>query len=149
MRLHAIAICLILASSAGAASLGELSWMTGHWRSSSGESVSEELWTTPAGGLMLGLHRDLRPGKQAFFEFLRIEERDGTIAFIAQPGGRTPTSFPLASLDGMKAVFENPEHDFPQRIIYRIDGDQLCARAEGTTNGKESGSEWCWTRVEE
>lgn len=43
-----------------------------------------------------------------------------------------------------KAVFENPEHDFPQRILYWRDGANLCARIEGTQKGKPAGQEWCW-----
>ena len=108
-------------------------------------SSSEELWVAPEAGLMLGLHRDVRPNGRPFFEFLRIEERDGKIAYVAQPGGKPPTSFPLVSIEGSKATFENPDHDFPQRIIYWLDGNDLCARAEGTIDGKTQGDQWCWT----
>ena len=43
-------------------------------------------------------------------------------------------------------VFENPEHDYPQRILYLRDGDELTARIEGTAGGVEKSSEWTWTR---
>ena len=39
----------------------------------------------------------------------------------------------------------NPDHDFPQRIIYRLDGDILNARIEGLINGKPQSMEWKWT----
>jgi hypothetical protein len=118
--------------------------MTGHWTSRTDETMSEEIWIEPAGNVMLGMHRDIRPDHQALFEFLRIEERDGAIRFVAQPGGKPPTTFPMKSLEGTRVTFENPEHDFPQRIIYWLEDEKLCARAEGTVNGRESGSEWCW-----
>ena len=36
-----------------------------------------------------------------------------------------------------EAVFENPQHDFPQRISYELKGDgTLLAAIEGTKNGK-------------
>ena len=96
---------------------------------------------------MLGLNRVIRPGKRAFFEFLRIEERDGEIAYVAQPGGGASTSFRLVSVEGTTAVFENPDHDFPQRIIYRLDDGKLCARIEGTVDGEDSAQGWCWQAV--
>jgi hypothetical protein len=41
------------------------------------------------------------------------------------------------SPNAIQWTFENPEHDFPQRIIYRLEtGDALYARVEGTENGK-------------
>ncbi len=40
-------------------------------------------------------------------------------------------------------VFENPQHDFPQRILYRKNPDgTLHARAEGERNGKLSGQDF-------
>jgi len=147
MRYAAIALCLTIASTAaGAATLDDLSWMTGHWRSEADGTASEELWMAPEGGLMLGVHRDTRPGKSSWFEFLRIEERNGEIAFVAQPGGKTPTPFPLKEIDGTRVTFENLDHDFPQRVIYWLDEESLCARAEGKVDGDERGSEWCWRR---
>ena len=47
-----------------------------------------------------------------------------------------------------KAVFENPAHDFPQRILYWLDGaGALHARIEGPQDGKAVGEEWVWTRA--
>ena len=47
-----------------------------------------------------------------------------------------------------KAVFSNPGHDFPQRIIYWVDGDEaLHARIEGEVNEKSKSREWVWKRI--
>ena len=44
-------------------------------------------------------------------------------------------------------VFENPEHDFPQRIVYWREGDRvLHARIEGVIKGKERKDEWHWQK---
>ena len=109
----------------------------------------EEHWTDPRGGIMLGLHRDTRPGKDAFFEFLRIEQKKGELFYIASPRGRPGTPFKLISSEENKAVFSNPGHDFPQRIIYWLGDDgALHARIEGDKNGEIKFSEWAWKRVE-
>ncbi|HEU4523109.1 MAG TPA: DUF6265 family protein, partial [Thermoanaerobaculia bacterium] len=104
------------------------SFMTGSWASTIGGVRMEEHWTDAGGNVMLGLHRDVRPNGKAFFEFLRIEKRDGTLAYVAQPGGRPATVFPLKTLTDSRIVFENLQHDFPQRIVYWRDGRKLCAR---------------------
>ena len=60
--------------------------------------------------------------------------------------GRAPTAFRLVEVSGQRAVFENPGHDFPQRIIYRREGDTLHARIEGNQNGELRYSEWQWKK---
>lgn len=139
-------------------SLGDLAWLAGSWQGRAGEIEQEEVWTAPKGGMMLGLHRDVRPGGRAFFEFLRIEEQggdggDGGIVYLASPSGRSPaTPFRLVRLDDHEVTFENPEHDFPQRVIYRLEraadgGETLVARVEGTVDGEERHQEWRWRRA--
>ncbi len=47
----------------------------------------------------------------------------------------------------MRAVFENGEHDFPQRILYWLDPEgRLHARVEGRLAGQPRGQEWVFTR---
>lgn len=124
--------------------LDDLSFMTGSWSGRSGSVEMEEIWTLPKGGVMLGLHRDVALGKPAFFEFLRIEDRDGEMIYVASPRGAGTTEFSLKTLAENHAVFENLEHDFPQRIIYRRDDDRLTARVEGEVDGKFESTQWTW-----
>jgi len=44
-------------------------------------------------------------------------------------------------------VFENPEHDFPQRIGYERDGDGMRAWIEGTLDGRSRRVEFAYMRV--
>jgi hypothetical protein len=47
-----------------------------------------------------------------------------------------------------RIVFENAQHDFPQRIIYwQTKPNELRARIEGTIDGKLASEEWAWTRT--
>jgi hypothetical protein len=153
-------LLLALAPALPAASLDDLGWLAGHWRSEergavtgsngtggtvTGGTVTEELWTTPAGGLMLGLNRQIRPGRRAAFEFLRIEESAEGIRYVASPGGGPATAFPLARTAERRVVFENPEHDWPQVIEYRLDeAGVLHLRAAGLEAGSQ---ELTWTMV--
>ena len=99
----------------------------------------DEHWTKIAGGSLIGMSRTVAGGKTVFFEYLRIEARGDGIYYVAHPKARTPgTDFKLTRLTGQEAVFENPAHDFPKRVIYRKNGDgTLTARVEGDGTGKE------------
>jgi hypothetical protein len=98
--------------------LAQLSWVAGTWRGESGGMVFEERWTPPSGGAMLAVSRTVKGDRMVAFEFLRIVERDGTLVYVAQPGGRPPTEFTLTALAADSATFENPSHDFPKMIRY-------------------------------
>ncbi len=114
--------------------IADLAWISGDWQTPSGQKAQiEEHWTTPAGATMMGLSRTVAQGKTVEFEYLRIEQRADGIYYVAHPKGRCPgTDFKLTSLTGKEAVFENPEHDFPKRIIYRKSDDgSLVASIDG------------------
>ena len=121
--------------------LSELKFMSGSWSDDS----SDEFWTTPREGTMLGVGRTFGTGNSTF-EFMRIGDTAEGIVYFASPHGNPPTPFPLKTLSGEKVIFENPSHDFPQRIIYWKKGSSLCGRTEGIIHGKEESEQWCWKR---
>lgn len=119
------------------AAIGDLSWLAGAWvgTRSSGSSV-EERWSPPLGGAMLAVSRTVnKSGKMVAFEYLRIVERDGGLVYIAQPGGAKPTEFVLTELDAKRAVFDNPRHDYPKRIIYELSAEGGLVATIGFTKG--------------
>lgn len=125
-------------AASGGDSVGGMSWMTGRWSYVDGAPGSGEQWMAPAAGTMLGMSRTVRDGKTVAFEFLRIAEDDkGTLALHALPSGQQATTFNLLRQSASEVVFENPDHDFPQRVIYRLSpGPMLVGRIEGTVNGE-------------
>ena len=129
--------------------LEALSWMVGSWQGTEGKREMEEVWTPAKGHTMLGLHRDVEGGRTTAYEFMRIQEEGETITFYGSPSGQPPTPFKLVESSNRCAVFENPTHDFPQRVIYWLDGEGfLRARIEGTNAGKPDSAEWMWRPAE-
>ena len=118
------------------ASISDLAWLSGCWISTNQEEGNGEQWMSPAGGMMLGVNRTVSDGKAVAFEFMRIvETEDGGLVFIASPSGQSTAGFALVSVNDHEVVFENPDHDFPQRVIYRLISDEeLLGRIEGTIN---------------
>lgn len=117
----------------------DLAWLSGDWETAPGRMQIDEHWTKVAGGSLIGMSRAVAGGKTVFFEYLRIEARGADIYYVAHPKARTPgTDFKLMRLTAQEAVFENPAHDFPKRIIYRKNADgTLAARVEGDGTEKE------------
>lgn len=118
--------------------LADLSWLTGCWGGPVRAGTFEECWTRPLGDSMQGSSRIVTPdGKTAFREFMVIEESAEGIVMTLQHVGHQmspetpPVSFTLRRNQNGEAVFENPQHDSPQRIIYRKQADgSILARVE-------------------
>ena len=107
------------------AAISDAAWLSGAWvgSRSSGSSI-EERWSPPLGGAMLAVSRTVNTsGKMVAFEYLRIVERDGGLVYIAQPGGNTSTEFVLTEFTTTRAVFDNPRHDYPKRIVYELSAE--------------------------
>lgn len=123
----------------------DLAWLAGSWVQEKDGSWTEERWAPPRGGMMIGSTLAGRGEKAEWFEYMRLApDAEGRLAFWASPGGKTAVAFPLASLEGMAAVFENPENDFPTRISYRREGDRLAATISGP--GGANAQSWSYTR---
>ena len=129
--------------------VARLQWISGCWVSDDGKERTEEFWLKPAGQSMIGLSRTVAGGKTVFIEYAQIGEVKGEIAYTVSLGmGARPVSFKLIKSSESEAVFENPVHDFPQRIIYRRESkDSLFARIEGTEKGVSKGIDFRYKRT--
>jgi hypothetical protein len=154
MRLAVLTFSFVLAcasaptktTSAGA--LDRVAFLTGDWITTTEGADVRESWGPPRGDVMLGTSHTVVEGRTAFFEYVRIESRSSGIVFLASPLGRDPpTAFSLVESDRDRVVFENPAHDFPQRVIYEKKGDRLLGRIEGTEGGKPRTETWSYRRA--
>lgn len=147
--LPALLLAACASSQAQTDPFAPVAWMAGCWSQSGREPGSVEQWMAPAGGLMLGMARTVRNGRVAEFEFMQLRAgTDGQLTFIAQPQGKPPTEFRLLHQGDAQAAFENPTHDFPQRVIYRLAApDRLVARIEGMLDGKARGIDFAMQRT--
>ena len=131
------ALGVLLVAASPAATVDDLAWLAGQWVTEADGRWTEESWTTPRGGVMLGVSRSGRGDSLREYEFIRIAAGDGgALAYIAQPQGRAPVVFALVRHDGNSATFENAAHDYPQRIAYARDGDALTATISAIDGSK-------------
>ena len=129
------AATLMLASAASPEQDPQLpGWLAGCWEQRDGERWTEECWTSPRGGMMLGGSRSGRGDELLEWEVLRIERNgaygDGAgvkLAYLASPGGRGWTVFAWSPAEEEGLSFFNLANDYPQRIRYWREGDDLLA----------------------
>jgi hypothetical protein len=117
--------------------IASAAWLQGCWESVKGEHVVEEQWSAPRGTSMLGMGRTLAGDRLVDYELVILREEGSALAYEAHPSGQPSAVFRSPSISGARIVFENPEHDFPQRVGYEhTAGDELLAWIEGVEKGR-------------
>ena len=112
-----------------------MGWLQGNWCLTTETQSVEEVWSSDVAGNLIGMSRTVTDGKVVSFEFMRIvTDHEGT-HFIAQPGGGAATTFSATEVSRKQIKVENRQHDFPQRIVYRREGESLSATISGPDEG--------------
>jgi hypothetical protein len=117
--------------------------LVGIWENTSNNTTYTETWEWSSHEILKGSAvMKGAQGKILFSEILQIQQVGIHTVYIACVNNHPPVLFTLidekeTNPNTIQWTFENPEHDFPQRIIYRLETvDTLYARVEGTENGK-------------
>lgn len=135
------------AQAAPADDVARLSWMAGSWVEEKAGVVTRETWLPPLGGTMAGAGQTNRGARPARVEHMKITAEPAGATYTALVPGQAPTPFVLLPGKDGEAVFENKAHDFPQRVIYRRCGEDLCARIEGLLEGRMQSEDWRYSRL--
>ena len=105
-----------------------LTWLNGCWERTTRTGRGIEQWTPGASGELIGRARLISDAGDRETERLRIFRRGDSLMYEAHPVDQQLTLFALRSYSADSLVFENPAHDFPQRIVYhRVGADSLIA----------------------
>ena len=137
-----------VAAGGPAVRIDQLGWLEGRWEGEKDGVSMEEQWTSLKGGALLGIHRDVKGDRMVSFEFLRVQATPEGVVYFASPRSRPPVPFALVESGERRAVFENKQHDFPQRILYWLDAEgAMHARIEGPQGGNTVSEEWVWKKA--
>jgi hypothetical protein len=140
-------MAILMSLAAAPAPAEELGWLSGAWVSETTQGWTEENWTSPRGGMLLGTNRSGEGAKATGYEFMRIACEEERCTFYGSPAGQPPVAFRETSrLDVPhkafhEMVFENTTHDYPTKIVYRREGDIL----SGTVSGPGGKNPMSWT----
>lgn len=120
--------------------LANTDWLIGTWKNSTPERMFSETWIRLDDTTMQA-KTVFTEGKDTISkESINLVQRKNEIFYVVevnnQNGGK-PVNFKLVSSSQDSLVFENPKHDFPQKIrYYKISNDSLVAEISGLINGK-------------
>jgi hypothetical protein len=133
------------------ASLAQFEWLEGSWERQVRGGVATESWIRVSENTMEGIATVTRGDEERTTEHLRIGLFGDRIYYTALPQENAmPTSFELVEATEDRWTFENPDHDFPQRIIYaRHAAGRLSVRIEGLEDSSDSGVDFEFTRSRE
>ena len=125
----------------------QVNWILGTWQNTTEQGTFTEYWEKTSESLYTGTGTLLSPkGDTLFTEHIKLELVNDTLYYKPVVQGQNEgkeTVFTEKSLGEHEFAFENPAHDFPQRIIYKKSSDStLLARIEGRVNGKDMKEEY-------
>ncbi len=146
MKTWMIAAALVALPGAAQAQVAIPGWMAGAWCTEGPASDRTcEYWTPNSGGLMIGASITTKGGKAVSFEQARIAPVDGTPVYFASPEGGPAVAFRAVASDGKSVTFAKPDHDYPQRVRYWMEGETLIAEIALADGAKPM--QWRFKRV--
>ena len=113
----------------------KLQRLEGAWVFSTGNSEIVEKWRKLNDSLYYGESYEITGTDTILTEKIVIERTDSGVYYAPVAYGQNqdkPVPFRLDEVSGFKFIFINPEHDFPNRIVYDLD-------IEGELNASVSG----------
>lgn len=126
MKQLLIIICLALTFNQGISQdlPQEYKKFIGYWDVQGNDNM--EIWHNGEFGGLAGMGVMLKDGNEEILEELELKYIDGTINYVAkvknQNAGQA-INFELTDSRNNVYVFQNPNHDFPKKIIYRFKND--------------------------
>ena len=129
---------LSLSQITNAQDLKEFEWLVGSWERQGGRpgTSSVEVWSLNDDGSLSGSGITMKGGDTVFVEKLHLVIKNNKPHYVAEVAhNKSATYFEIIESSNSGFVSSNPEHDFPKKIKYDLDGNKLVATISG--NGKE------------
>lgn len=135
----------------GSLPIGKLSWLVGKWQNHSENVVMYELWEKANDSVFTGKSFVIAAGDTVFSESIFLKEIGSDLFYIPSVSNQNegkPVVFTLTTITDSCFIFDNPKHDFPQRIVYCFNSnDSLLAYIEGNKNGKYKREDFPFSRM--
>ena len=120
--------------------LGKTSWLIGEWEGTTDGIAVTEIWKKASGNLLLGRSFSLKNSDTISSEHIELKLQDDTVFYIPKVKNQNQgqiVKFALTSYTDQTLIFENPMHDFPQKITYQlVNNDSLVAEISGINKGQ-------------
>jgi hypothetical protein len=121
----------------------------GKWKMISDKIEYYEEWRLINVSELIGIGFSIEEGDTVLSEELCVKKFADKWAYVALPVNQTITLFALTEYSDNKFIFENEEHDYPQKIIYEFTADgKLNAATEGIIDGELMRRDFHFIRIE-
>jgi len=152
-RISLLAICVLSfgcknRSAQKYADLKTLGWLQGRWELQTDGGLLTETWRQDNDSTMQGASYFTKNDNKdtLHLETIELIERDGVVSYNPTVEGQNnglPVAFRMTSNTGKSVVFENPSHDYPQKITYRlVTNDSMVAAISGKQRGVASSEQF-------
>lgn len=138
-------------------SLEDLGFLAGAWEHDEEGLLMREVWDAPRGDAMIGHFMIVNRGTAALYELFVVEQDEGAPVLRLRHFNRGlvpweseqegPLALTLVDVTDNRAVFENPEIEFPRQIVYEVEGDTLVATLHPAPAAKRAKSVLTFVRV--
>jgi hypothetical protein len=128
------------------AEISKAAWLTGSWENVSENGTLTEAWEKLNDSTYSGKSYFIKEKDTLHFESVELTERNGEVIYSPTVQGQNddlPVAFRMTSATEKQMVFENPSHDYPQKIVYtQVTADSLVAEISGKQQGKASSEKY-------
>jgi hypothetical protein len=135
-----LACCTSKEKKAKYAHMEQASWLKGTWENTMPEGRLSEKWEKINDSLYKGQSFFIKDKDTLHYETINFYQKNGKLIYEPTVKGQNndaSVSFKLTKITDSLLVFENPAHDYPQKIVYRrITDDSLAAEISGKQQGK-------------
>jgi hypothetical protein len=123
--------------------LEKMNWLLGNWENEMPEGVLNETWTKENDSTFSGTTYFIINKKDTVHsEAIILKQLNDELVYRPTVKGQNndePVDFKLSSESENSFSFENPKHDYPQKIVYiKVNETNLVATISGMQQGKQS-----------
>ncbi len=127
-------------------------WLLGKWENKSDEGNLLEIWRKVNDSLFIGESYFIKGKDTLHFENLQFKQKGEELFYIATVKGQNndkAVTFKHNIELAKQLVFENPQHDYPRKIVYKpFAKDHLLIEISGIQQEKPSATRYMMKKTE-
>lgn len=131
--------------------LEKANWLLGYWENETPNGKLQEIWTEKNDSTFLGQSYFINKKDTIHNETIDLVEDKGVLLYIATIKGENqnlPTTFNFTETEETELKFENPKHDYPSLIFYKLkDSSNLEITISGKQLGKKSSQNFKMVKI--
>ena len=126
-------------------------WLLGNWENKAVDGTLTEYWKKVNDSTFQAQSYFIKEKDTLHFESITLQQKGEVLTYTATVEGQNddkPVNFKLTTATEKQMVFENPKHDYPQKISYTlITADSLVAKISGIQQGKPSSEQFSIKKI--